>query len=248
VGDLNCLDKCTGEADPVSFKVAVPPPSPTDATVAVNDAAKTAVLSWERDTQPDIVGYAIQRKGPADANFGVVGGGVPQPSSGRASFNDNLSEGGGTYTYQITALRVGGDGDRGNTSGWLLSKPATASGTAAGPTAPPPAGANGPSGYIDLAKLAGVKVPPNAPPKTAPEPPDTGFKQQLPYGPLPSTTAGPPDTEPEPGVALGQPPGGSVVTKRASSGPGRALWIPIAGGVGLVGLAGLLRWFSRRLA
>jgi len=245
--DLACVAGCNVTAEPVSFKVAVAPPAPTGVVATFGTGAID--IGWDRNNQPDTVGYVVERKGPTDGAYVPIGAGVAQPGGGRVSYTDpSLTQGGGAYAYEIVAVRAGGDGDMKNAKAWVQSKPSAAgSATVPGPPAaaagPVPGFIIPPGGRLDLGSLGGLKGGSSI----SSGPPDTGFRQQLPYSDVPTTTADPGADESQ---NLAAPPNQApvpVVGHPATAGGNRAVLIPIAGGAVLFVTALHLRWFSRRL-
>ena len=241
-------------SDPVtrSFSVAAPAAKPTLDPPKVNES-RNVELSWSRNTEPDMLYYALFRKDPGAADLKRVGGDIKQPASGaKVSFTDTTTSTlpGGDLDYVVYAVR------RGATSGSELVSAASATRTATVPllattstsTAPAPGTPAGPtttakpgtSGGVDLSGFLSSRSAPIAPPViTVPEPPDTGFDGSLPFG------ARPPSLDDiEEGEADAVPPGGprSIISRIS---PGRPL-VPVAGGLVLLLLAMHMRVLNRR--
>ena len=234
------------------FAVAAPAARPVLDPPKVT-AARTVELSWSRNTEPDMLYYAVFRRDPGASKFFQVGGKVAQPPPGsRPTFTDTTTSGfsGGAYSYQVVAVRKGASGTADTEK---LSEP-SAVGAAAVPAPPttvpaPGTPAAGPATTVKPGPPAGVDLsgflssraqPVTVAPVTVPEPPDTGFSANLPFGaPLPSE-------ELEEGEAEAVPPrdarGSSVVSLDA----GRPL-VPVAAGLVLLLLAMHLRVLARRV-
>ena len=192
----------SGSAATVHFKLAIPPAVPRGLTEVTDTKARTVKLTWNRNVEPDTAGYYVQREGPSDSQYTVLpNGGVYQPPAGvqTVSLTDtSVPRPGGTYRYQVFALRGGAD------PGSLVASTMPATTTAALPEAPAPpttagAGTGGGSGSATTTPSPVVVSPGAADgnqfralrptvalpsrPATTPdaEPPDTGYKQRLPY-------------------------------------------------------------------
>jgi len=91
-----------------TFVVDAPPAKPTLDPPRINDA-RTVDLTWSRNTEPDMLYYAVFRKDPAGTAYLPVGR-VDQPASGKSvAFTDTTTTlNGGDYGYQVVAVRKGG--------------------------------------------------------------------------------------------------------------------------------------------
>lgn len=234
------------------FVVDAPPAKPVLDAPKVTEG-RTVELSWSRNTEPDMLFYAVFRKDPGGTAFTPVGT-VKQPESGAAvSFTDATTTlNGGDFAYQVVAVRKGG------------TKPETASApsavrTAVVPVPPttttlapapgaPAAGATtttvkaGAAAGTDLSGFLAARsqVAPTRPP-TILEPPDTGFEGDLPFG------AVPPGQDLEEGEAEAVVPNTDRSTASiVSLEDGRPL-VPVAAGLVLLLLALHLRVLNRRL-
>ena len=256
----HCLTLCvaaptTARVNPVSFRLAAPPRKPDSVRADVNGDG-TVTLSWARNPEPDMIGYALLRKAPGAATFAQVGPPVPQPKSSatRATFQDTTTAAaGGTFSYQVVAVRNGASGDSGTAVASPTSSAATAlipvvtttpSTVMGGPAAGGPTTVvKGPTGAASLnlgSFLAkGTPAPRPTPVPTLPEV-DNGFNPELPFGP--GEQAPPADGGTE--AAL---PAGSRGIGGGSGAPRGAL-IPVAVGSMLLVLAMHARFLSRRLA
>ena len=238
------------------FAVAAPPARPVLDTPKVT-AGRTVELSWSRNTEPDMLYYAVFRRDPGASRFFQVGGKVTQPPPGtRPTFTDTTTSGfpGGDYSYQVVAVRKGASGtpdteklsEPSALAAAAVPAPPTTIATAA-PAPGTPAGGPattvkpGPPAGVDLSGFLSSRAQPvTVAPITVPEPPDTGFSGSLPFG------AALPSEELEEGEAEAVPPrdarGSSVV--RIDS--GRPL-VPVAAGLVLVLLAMHMRVLGRRV-
>ncbi|MDQ3896867.1 MAG: hypothetical protein M3326_06390, partial [Actinomycetota bacterium] len=94
------------------FKVAAPPAKPVLDPPRVNDA-RNVELSWSRNTEADMLYYAVFRKDPGGGDFRQVGGKVSQPASGaKVTYTDTTTSAftGGDYAYRVVAVRKGASG------------------------------------------------------------------------------------------------------------------------------------------
>lgn len=246
-----------------SFTVAAPAAKPTLDPPKVNEARNTE-LSWSRNTEPDMLYYALFRKDPGASKYLQVGGKITHPASGsKVAFTDTTTSAflGGEYSYQVVAVRRGAaSGDE------IPSDPSTARAatvpappTAATPTTPagsdaPQPGAPTPSlaptttakpgtsAGVDLSGFLSARSQPTPVPTiTVPEPPDTGFNRTLPFG------ARPAGDDLEEGAAEAVLPNdrwATSVINRIS--PGRPL-VPVAGGLVLLLLAMHMRVLGHRI-
>ena len=242
-----------------SFKVAAPPATPVLDTPKVNEN-RNVDLSWSRNTEPDILHYAVFRRDPGSSDFRRVGGDVAQPDSGaKVRYTDTTTgaSNGGDYAYRVVAVRNGASGTAESkiTSGpsgigtaavplsTTTSTTPAPPGAPAAPGAPPTTARAGPPAGVDLSGFLSPRSQPTpVAPITVPEPPDTGFQGALPFG------AVPPGADLEEGEAEAVPPRGrgsssSVVSTIDS---GRPL-VPVAGGLVLLMLALHMRLLSRRI-
>ncbi len=188
-----------------TFYVATPAAKPVLDPPKVNDARNTE-LSWSRNTEPDMLYYAVFRKDPGGSKYLPVGTPVSQPSTGtKVSFVDTTTSAfvGGDYSYQVVAVRKGAGGtwpaeiaSEPSTvrTATVPAPPATTSTTGvAAPPGSPPASAGptttvkpGTSAGVDLSGFLSTRSQPiTLPPITVPEPPDTGFQGTLPFGARP---------------------------------------------------------------
>ncbi|HEX8771080.1 MAG TPA: hypothetical protein VF711_09975, partial [Acidimicrobiales bacterium] len=100
----------TSEAT-VSFRMEVAPASPADVRAEAS-AGQTVRVIWDRNGEADMIAYRVQRKDPGASTFQDVGGAVPQPSGGSVvSIEDSAAGPGGTFVYQVQAIRAGRSGD-----------------------------------------------------------------------------------------------------------------------------------------
>jgi hypothetical protein len=244
-----------------TFYVAAPAAKPVLDAPKVNEARNTE-LSWSRNTEPDMLYYAVFRKDPGGSKYLPVGGAVAQPTSGaKVSFTDTTTSAfvGGDYSYQVVAVRKGAGGPwpaeiasepSSVRTATVPAPPVTTSTTAAAaPPGSPAAGASptttakpGTTAGVDLSGFLSTRSQPiTLPPITVPEPPDTGFQGTLPFG------ARPPGDDVEEGDAEAVLPDDSSsrsIISRIS--PGRPL-VPVAGGLVLLLLAMHMRVLNHRI-
>ena len=243
-----------------SFFVAAPAAKPVLDPPKVNEARNTE-LSWSRNTEPDMLYYAVFRKDPGASKYLPVGATVPQPSSGtKVSFTDTTTSAfiGGDYSYQVVAVRKGAGGawpaeiasePSSVRTATVPAPPATTATTTAAGAAPGSPAAAGPTTTVKPGTSAGVDLsgflstrsqPISLPAITVPEPPDTGFQGTLPFG------ARPPGEELEEGESEAVLPddGSRSIISRIT--PGRPL-VPVAGGLVLLLLAMHMRLLNHRI-
>ncbi|MDQ6796782.1 MAG: fibronectin type III domain-containing protein [Actinomycetota bacterium] len=224
-----------------AFNVEVDPAPPADVSATAN-ADGSVTVTWSRNSEPDLVGYQVQRRGPGGSGFEPVGSAVTQPPEGsKPQWTDTtVGSTGGQFEYRVVAVRPDGDG--------AVTDRATSASSGAGVTVPGPAGPGGPAAggpdavtgpgpggaftagspsSLDLSSfLAAGGTPPTVPGGE----PDGTFSATLPFGAK---------DEPEMGS-------GSVeILGRSTS--RRSLLIPIATGLLLCLVALHLRRFNRRV-
>lgn len=240
------------------FVVDAAPARPELEPPRVTDA-RTVELTWSRNTEPDMLYYAVFRKDPGAASFLPVGE-VKQPASGRTvTFTDATTTlAGGDHAYQVVAVRKGGakaETASGPSVARTASVPPPPTTTSApgspGPGSPGPGapGAGptttvarpGSAAGVDLSGFLSSRAPATpAPPTTLLQPPDLGFQATLPFG------ARPPGEDLEEGDAEAVLPADRRTSPVVSLDGGRPL-VPVAAGLVLLLLAMHLRLLNRRL-
>ena len=247
------------------FYVGAPAARPLLDAPTVNEARNTE-LSWTRNTEPDMLYYAVFRKDPGGSKYMPVGNTVTQPGSGaKVSFTDTTTSAfnGGDYSYQVVAVRKGAGGDwpdeiasepssvrTATVPAPLTTTSTTVPGGGPGTPAPSTPGAAAPtttlarpgtSGGIDLSGfLSSRSQPATLPAITVPEPPDTGFQGSLPFG------ARPPGDDLEEGEVDAVLPDDARRSIISRIDPGRPL-VPVAGGLVLLLLAMHMRVLNHRI-
>lgn len=95
---------------PVSrtFGVSAPPATPRRVIVDPNAAARSVTVSWQQNTEPDLLGYEVYRG--VDGGSSVRVAGVPAGRDRSVAWTDTNATG-GTYSYQVRAARWGAGGD-----------------------------------------------------------------------------------------------------------------------------------------
>lgn len=241
-----------------SFAVAAPPAKPVADQPKLDDS-RNVLLTWSRNSEGDFLYYAVFRKDPGTTKYFQVGGKITLPATGKPSFTDLATSqlGAGDYSYQIVAVRMGATGTAASeklsdpsvaVAATVPAPPTTTSSTVLGGPGSPAAGPTttvkpGPPAGVDLSGfLSSRSQPVTLPTITIPEPPDTGFKNTLPFG------ARQPGDELEEGDAEATPPrsGGGGDSAIVSIATGRPL-VPVAGGLVLLLLALHMRILSRRV-
>lgn len=250
LGNAGCaLTPCTWPNPPASadFAMAFPPAAPKGLITEVSNASRTVNVSWARNTEPDMIGYVVERADSGGAFAPVAS--VPQGDGTRISIADQVPDAGKIYSYRVTAVRQGADacdpkkpGDCDAKAVKSTPSPALLADVPAG--APAGAGARVPGGL----NLTGVGAPKGRASSSSGYigPPDTGYKTNLPYDnalPAADLPAEPPSTEAPHEAALPVTPK-RTVTHTLNV---RALAIPLAGGAILFVLALQLRWLTSRM-
>lgn len=234
------LGEATSEAT-VSFRMEIPPANPEGVRAEANPD-RTVRVTWARNGEPDMIAYRVQRKDAGASTFHDVGGAVPQPSSGSAvSIADPATAAGGTFTYQVQAIRAGRSGDASTAVGSGFSAtqvvlPALAAGPPGEPGKPPPP--DGPPQNAAptpnlSAFLKGSGALPTASVPQAPSIPDGTFSENLPFA--------------TPPAAKGGRAGAIGLSADPAANSARAVLIPVAGGILLCLVAFHVRRFNRWL-
>lgn len=219
------LESCDGSCSQTSqatttFTIEVAPAAPKSLAATVDAPSRAVTLSWARNTEPDMVGYAVYRKGPADAGYQPLAQVAQPPPNQRVTYADSTTaNAGGSYSYQVVALRKGAD-----SRSFMESSPSTVAATV---DAPPTAGGSGSGsggtsgsgggggqtvgapgrppiltsgGRVDAASFSvlqsQVKIPANQSASTATTiEPDTGFNENLPFRKATTATTKTPDSD-----------------------------------------------------
>ncbi|MDQ6927836.1 MAG: fibronectin type III domain-containing protein [Actinomycetota bacterium] len=185
---LGVLDGAATSEATVSFRMEIPPAEPGGVRAEAGPDQSVRV-TWARNSEPDMIAYRVQRKDPGASAFHDVGGAVAQPSNGSAvSVADPAAGPGGTFIYQVQAIRAGRSGDASTAvgSGFTATQvvvPPAPPGAPPPPGSPPPAGpAQSPAPTPNLsAFLKGSGAPPKASVPAAPSIPDGTFQENLPF-------------------------------------------------------------------
>lgn len=241
-----------------SFAVAVAPKAPQGVAAKVNDD-RSVTVSWTANTEPDLIGYQVFRSDPGGVDYFQVSppqGVAPASCSSKCTFTDSAILGGGDYRYQVLAFRpnpadatkpIASTASRTTSASVPEPTPTTAGaldgvpGVPGGPgtTAAPAVGSvRGPAISSFLASRPAPKPPPA--PKIL-EAPDTGFRQDLPFGARPPAD----DVEPGGDQLAAEPPADAPVLGGENTSQTRPL-VPVAAGLILVLLAGHLRLLMKR--
>lgn len=216
-----------------SFKVEVKPAPPADVKAVVNPD-RTVTVSWSRNSEPDLVGYRVQRRNVGAPTFAIVSPIVPQPPDGTTvQFTDpGTATTGGAFEYVVVAIRPDGDGALTDRATTPSAGPVAVS--VGAPVGPGPGAGKSPVGTAGGGAAKGAPGLPKAsvPPSTEL---DNGYAPTLPFPARSGKAAGAGGNTDA--VAIGETGGGS---------DRRALLLPIAAGLFLCMAAAHLRWFNRR--
>jgi hypothetical protein len=132
----------SGTPDPAksrrSFALEAPPAPPRGLRATVDTVARSVSLSWQPNTEPDMVGYIVYRALDSGSFEKIAA--VDHVESGLVRYQDTgTAAAGGTYRYQVVAVRHDAS------DGGVSSEPAVARANMPDPpatttTAPAPAG------------------------------------------------------------------------------------------------------------
>lgn len=110
-GKRDILDNDTGQRTYTSaFTVDAPPATPATVTAAKDSKTRVVTVSWPANSEPDMVGYEVQKESPTGkwTAFAVTD---------RTTVTDeSTATKGGTYRYQVRALRQSAQAGRLNPS------------------------------------------------------------------------------------------------------------------------------------
>lgn len=265
VSGKKTLGSTVRTTETTSFNIEVDPAPPADVTATVNPD-RTVTVSWARNTEPDLVGYQVQRRtGSSDFQPGPR---VDQADGSRVQWIDSSTvqaAGAVDYQYRVVAVRPDGDGEV-SVRAISISTPAKATVPAPPPGAPGSPGAPGGPG----AAPGGPGGPGAAPGGPGPlvvagggAPFTTGAPASLDVGSFLTAGGAPPGIAVPGGVAL--PDGTFSATlpfgpKKDAASLGddsveildqstsrRTLFLPVAAGLLLCMLAMHLRRFNHRV-
>jgi hypothetical protein len=233
---LGVLDGEATSEDTVSFSVEVKPADPAGVKADAN-ADRTVTVRWSRNTEPDMIGYRVQRKDPGASSFHDLGGAVAQPSTGSTvSVVDAGTAQGGAFVYQVQAIRAGRTGDASSAVGSGFSSTDVSIPLPPGAAPAPPAADGPPQNPAPTPNLSAFLSRGGKPPAAGLPPaasiPDGDFQEHLPF-------AIPPAGADNKAVAL---------QASSGNGKGRTLLIPVAGGLLLCVIAFHVRRFNGWLA
>lgn len=255
-----------------TFGVSAPPATPRRVVVDPNAAARSVVVSWQQNTEPDLTGYEVFRG--VDGGDGVRVATITPTSDRTVGWTDTAATG-GTYSYQVRAARRGAGDDPVYSA---LSAPATVTidrpATTTSTTAPPSGSASttggsgtggssgggttstSPSGLqttpattsprvLGVSRIDMSGYQPVAGPNIgpAPVPADPGFNETLPYAAAAPSTAPATTVSSAPAeAALAQPVYETTTTNR------KTLLSFLAASMLLFLLSMHLRWLLRRVS
>jgi hypothetical protein len=185
-----------------TFFFSAPPAAPTGVSATPDSVTRRVSVAWAANAEPDISGYAIQRKDPNALLYKQVGA----VDGATTSYTDVAvaQAPAGEYSYQLIAVRPNGDASRppltsppsrpasAQVSGppVTTTTPTTAPGSPGGPPAGPtttvpvsrPAPALPPPLPADAGNFKALVNQAHASSVTT-EPPDPGFNPRLPFKP-----------------------------------------------------------------
>lgn len=220
------------------FGVAIPPAAVKGLKATYEPEGKKVKLTWSPNSEPDIIGYRIERNPPGPDGFKPLAGTVAD-----TTFTDTLDVD-EEHRYRVVALRPGPGASEiaGEPSSLVTAGPDRPEPTVPDTTLlrPPPPAAAGRTG-------SGAKTNTGA---TAPQVRrgpvttiDDGFGKTLPFDPS-QTTSIPdaPAVPPEDAAVL------AIDDARSDLDDRRATLIPIAGGLALLMAAVHMRLLSKRAA
>lgn len=230
-----------------SFGVAVPPAEVEGLKASYDEGSKKVSLSWTANSEPDLIGYRVERNPPGPDGFMPVGGMVSD-----TSFTDTLTVD-EEHRYRVVAVRSGPDASLSRISGEPSSlvttgpdrpEPTVPDTTIFRP--PPLANSSGSGGGGRGGSSGGGGSSRGDAPQIRRGPVttlDDGFSQNLPFDPSQTTTPLPPTTgtvSPEDAAVL------AIDDDRTEEDDRRATMVPIAGGLALMMGAVHLRLLSKR--
>ncbi|HSH23717.1 MAG TPA: fibronectin type III domain-containing protein [Acidimicrobiales bacterium] len=224
---------------PVRFAVAEPPAPVKGLKATYEPDGKKVNLTWSPNSEPDIIGYRIERNPPGPDGFKPLPGMV-----NATTFTDTLDID-EEHRYRVVAIRSGPDARITEIAGEPSSL-ATAGPDRPEPTVPdttllrpPPPAATGRTG--SGAKSNARTAAPQArrgPVTTI----DDGFGKTLPFDPSQTIIPDAPAVPPEDAAVL------AIDDARSDLDDRRATLIPIAGGLALLMAAVHMRLLSKRAA
>ena len=219
------------ETPPVPFSVAIPPAEVRGLSASYDAATKEVRLTWAPNPEPDLIRYFVERD-PTGRDPATVIGEVDRDAE--TTFIDrNVDQ---EYTYRVTAVREGPDGE-------IRGEPSVR--RSAGPEAPEPTRSSPPPTPAPSRNTgaSGGNQSTRSRPPSRQAPGNNTFEQALPFDPSRTTT-----TSPESSSA---PPEDAAVLAEFDDDPAyadqqRGTLVPVAGGLAL--LVGSLHLFllSRR--
>ena len=198
-GPLGCTGgSATAASLPAdAFAIAVPPAQPANVRVVASTTRREVSVTWDRNTEPDLVGYAVYRA-PAPATCAASAtSDARSAATPTNSYTDAYAEGepGGAQCYWVQAVRKGAaPGSAVSSADSVPAKvtvPGPASGAAAGSA---PLGAGGassdpvvsapplpPQAATDSGQFAALLGQAKRPAPSAAAAPDGGYNQTLPF-------------------------------------------------------------------
>lgn len=183
----------------VRFRLAVPPDVPTGLESETDPSAQRVTLDWDDNSEPDLIGYQVQRSATAGDSFEVVG------EATDSTFVDAVPDP-GNWRYRVVAVRLGASEDEAVTSDpsephrvTMESPPSTTTGGSSGGSSdtgssggsrqssgPGSSRAIDSSGRVDMSEFGSLLEQNRRRARTA-APPDPGYDLSLPFDRTPVT-------------------------------------------------------------
>jgi hypothetical protein len=209
----------------IPFSVAIPPAKVARFEATFDEGSREVRLTWARNSEPDLLGYFVERNPPGAEGFSRIGPELLGP--GETSFTDPGIE--DEHRYRVTAVRRGPANRRDRIQG-EPSRSLTAGPERTEPTLPdviPPPDSSPPPTSSPTSGGGGGGTRRAAPAPSRTRTTSNIFQETLPFDPS-RTTLPPPTTEP--------PEDAAVLAEFDDETPDdrRATLVPIAGGLALV--------------
>jgi len=99
----------TGTATPITVKVRVAPAAPANVKAVANDAGTVVTVSWNKNSEPDIVAYVPVRQNANGSFTRLKYVDQPTGTASEVTLKDESLGAGGELTYYVYALRSSGE-------------------------------------------------------------------------------------------------------------------------------------------